>query len=639
MKAFLPLSGVLFLLSVTSPAWAVGSDESLTLNSQLEPQSVQQPLNPVEPADVAPINQVSQVEIPVLAQNLPVPEETIPVADLSGSALTAPSQVQPEVDQDGNPIPQVTSVSQLSDVKPTDWAYQAVQSLVEKYGCIVGYPDSTFRGNRAATRFELAAALNACLDVISDRFATKEDLAAVRKLMEEFAAELATIKGRVDNLEARAAKLEATQFSTTTKLAGEVIFQATQIGGGNIPVAAGVPKGAAGKIGDNFTVSGRATLNFLTSFTGKDLLITSLQAGNYDTDFASGPGFSALLAPQVTQSSTGNIFGVYSLQYRFPLFNDKATVIATAVGGELADFVDTLNPYLDSDGQGSLSAFGLRNPIYRQITRYIDPRFSGAGGGIIVNFTDKITFGAGYLAPLLSAADPRSQRIVTNPLTNSGDLTGGGLFGGDYAAIAQLTFKPIEKLGFGLTYVRSYTKVPFVGLSFAGYTGTNRANITFEGLRANGIDTDQVPTSSDSAGFEFSWAALKRLTISGWVGVTIARAEDSGSFVFDNNGNARTVNRGDTATILNYALTFAMPDLFKKGNLGGVVIGSQPQVISSSIRNYTDPSMNFHLEAFYRYQVNDNISITPGIFTVINPEGNSNNAPVVVGTVRTTFSF
>ena len=52
---------------------------------------------------------------------------------------------------------QVTSVSQLSDVQPTDWAFQALQSLVERYGCIVGYPDKTFRGNRALTRYEFAA--------------------------------------------------------------------------------------------------------------------------------------------------------------------------------------------------------------------------------------------------------------------------------------------------------------------------------------------------------------------------------------------------------------------------------------------------------------------------------------------------
>ncbi|HAX80078.1 MAG TPA: hypothetical protein DCY88_30640, partial [Cyanobacteria bacterium UBA11372] len=67
-----------------------------------------------------------------------------------------------------DPMGQVTSVSQLTDVQPTDWAFQALQSLVERYGCIEGYPDRTYRGNRAMTRYEFAAGLNACLERIND---------------------------------------------------------------------------------------------------------------------------------------------------------------------------------------------------------------------------------------------------------------------------------------------------------------------------------------------------------------------------------------------------------------------------------------------------------------------------------------
>ena len=72
---------------------------------------------------------------------------------------------------------QVTSVSQLRDIQPIDWAFQALQSLVERYGCVSGYPDKTFRGNRALTRYE-------------------------------FAAELTTLRGRTDRLEAKTATLE-----------------------------------------------------------------------------------------------------------------------------------------------------------------------------------------------------------------------------------------------------------------------------------------------------------------------------------------------------------------------------------------------------------------------------------------------
>ena len=53
----------------------------------------------------------------------------------------------------GNSLDQVTSVTQFSDVYPTDWAYQALANLVETYGCVAGYPNGTFRGNRAMTRY------------------------------------------------------------------------------------------------------------------------------------------------------------------------------------------------------------------------------------------------------------------------------------------------------------------------------------------------------------------------------------------------------------------------------------------------------------------------------------------------------
>ena len=109
---------------------------------------------------------------------------------------------------------QVTSVTQFSDVYPTDWAYQALAGLVETYGCVAGYPNGTFRGNRAMTRYEAAALLNACLDRVTE--VTDE----LRRLMAEFETELAILKGRVDGLEARVGELEATQFSTTTKLKG-----------------------------------------------------------------------------------------------------------------------------------------------------------------------------------------------------------------------------------------------------------------------------------------------------------------------------------------------------------------------------------------------------------------------------------
>lgn len=63
-------------------------------------------------------------------------------------------------------INQVTSVNQLRDVSPTDWSYEALRSLVERYGCVSGFPDGTFKGDRPITRYEFAAGLNSCFEQI-----------------------------------------------------------------------------------------------------------------------------------------------------------------------------------------------------------------------------------------------------------------------------------------------------------------------------------------------------------------------------------------------------------------------------------------------------------------------------------------
>lgn len=44
---------------------------------------------------------------------------------------------------------QVTSFSQFSDVRPSDWAFQALSSLIERYGCVAGYPNGAYKGSQA----------------------------------------------------------------------------------------------------------------------------------------------------------------------------------------------------------------------------------------------------------------------------------------------------------------------------------------------------------------------------------------------------------------------------------------------------------------------------------------------------------
>jgi hypothetical protein len=536
---------------------------------------------------------------PTASTNLP----TVPNA-LPGTFSTIVTDVNSTTEAG-----QVTSVSQLSDVQPTDWAFQALQSLVERYGCIAGYPDGTFRGNRAATRYELAAALNACLDQISDRFATKEDLATVKALQEEFKAELATLKGRVDGLEARTKVLEAQQFSTTTKLTGEVIFAGSEVFTDNDrrPVATGVP---TAPLNARFFSGYRARLNFDTSFTGQDKLRVRLQARDTaNISAVTGNNFGRL----GFDGSTGGTFELDDLWYKFPIGkNTKVTIIAKS--GEFNDFVgDTFNPYLASSSTGALSRFGRFNPLYR----FAD---TGLTAGVVVNqkINDQFAFSAGYLAP--------------NP-TNSVGPTG-GLFGGSYSALAQLEVKPFKSLGLGLTYVHSFQEAASASalnaISLAGGMGSTYANNPF-GAGSN-------RNSSDSAGLEFTWKTAPWLNISGWAGVTFAEA----------TGNAQVAKQN--ATILNWAVAFAFPDLLIPGNLGALIVGQEPTVIGGTRKQscgalgsansaVPDCGMNFHLEALYKFKINGNVSITPGLIVILNAQNNEANPVEFVPVVRTTFTF
>lgn len=132
--------------------------------------------------------------------------------------------------------PQVTSINQFSDIRPDEWAYQALHNLVERYGCVAGYPDGTFRGGLPITRFEAAALLNACLDRITE--VTDE----LKRLLKELEKELAVVRGRVDGLEARIGELEAMAFATTTKLMGVTAMYLNTASGPNKAVSSAIQR-------------------------------------------------------------------------------------------------------------------------------------------------------------------------------------------------------------------------------------------------------------------------------------------------------------------------------------------------------------------------------------------------------------
>ncbi|XWK85960.1 MAG: iron uptake porin [Phormidium sp.] len=535
-------------------------------------------------------------------QNEPAVNNTLQQIDQYSQEPVSPVQSS-QGTQGTESLDQVTSVSQLRDVQPTDWAFQALQSLVERYGCIEGYPDRTYRGNRAMTRYEFAAGLNSCLDRIQELIAAlpqgvgREDLDRLRRLQEEFAAELATLRGRVDALEARVTEVEANQFSTTTKLRGEVIFGLASVFGDDRAVPSGTAQTFRG-LEDNPIFGYRARLNFDTSFSGRDLLRVRLQARNM-TQFDGNVTGTSMTRLSYDGNSNNNV-ELDDLYYRFPL-GRNARVWLIANSGEFNDVVNTIHPGFDSSGTGSISRFGRFNPIYQIVNTS-----SSAGALINLDF-GAIGLDVGYLAPR-----------ANNPSNKN------GLYDGEFGALAQLVLFPKGNFNIGLTYVRYYA--PGNRVNLTGSTGSGFAQRPF----------GAVATESNSFGGQLNWRIAKGFQLSGWVGYTMAEAR-TGRF------------RGANADVINYAVSLGFPDLGAKGNYLGLLAGVPPKVtendLDGSFRNLAgvpnreDDDTSYHLEAFYRIRLSNNISVTPGAFVILNPEHNDRNDTIWVGTIRTTFTF
>lgn len=501
-------------------------------------------------------------------------------------------------------LSQVTSVSQFSDVQPTDWAFQALQSLVERYGCIAGYPDATYRGNRALTRYEFAAGLNACLDRVNELIATatadmvsRQDLVTLQRLQEEFSAELATLRGRVDSLEARTAELEANQFSTTTKLAGEAIFAVTDAFGDTA--------------GDrnNTVFQNRVRLGLQSSFTGRDLLTTRLVSGNANpldlgtvTPFGIGAPSGEGLQTFNIDNTGGNNVEIDRLTYQAPI--GPAQVYLAANGGRHSHYAAVNNPHFadgTDGGNGALTPFASENPIYR------------IGGGAGVAFTLPLGQGRGIFRP--------SSVTVGYLGSEANDPTAGqGIFQGNYAALGQLNFNLSDRLALAATYVHGYhgagSTIFDSGNNNSAIVGTSIANLG--GIdRANGTPN---PFATNSYGVSAAFRPGNRLSVSGFVSYT------------DVNG----FGASDASEVWSYGVGLALPDFGRRGNVLGIFGGAVPYALGIQDGFNKVP---YQVEGFYKYRVSDNVSVTPGVIWVTNPGQSSDNDDAFIGTLRTTFTF
>lgn len=485
-------------------------------------------------------------------------------------------------------------VEDLRDVSPGDWAYEALRSLGEKYRCLVGSGQGNFEGNRAITRYEFAAALNTCLlkieriiDSVRNISPNQEDLAVVQRLQAEFAIELNNLATKVDNLEERVSFANDHQFSTTTVLRGTVDFNLISAFGDNKAVVSGGNPGE--ELPENLTLSARVNLNFDTSFIGRDRLRTNIIAGNVN-DFGNsvtGTDMTSLIGAV----NTGNNVRLGSLFYEFPIAGNRGRVAIAPVANFPTRIFPALNPV------SSISNFGAESPIYSFAF--------GTGAVVYYNFTDQIGAGVAYLTT-----------SGTNPLE--------GLFGGQYTALAQVTYTPSDRLAIAFTYGRYYAAEPGSSINVTGSKGSRFAQFPVG---------ESTATSSNAYGLQFTSKLSDRLILGGWVSYFKAIAEGS-PLVSGLDGSS-----GANADIWSWAVTAVVPDLGKLGSQLNFVLGMPPKVTNNDISSRLDQDSSIHFELSYSYPVSNRVFITPGILLITNPEHNAANDSIWVGLLRTTFTF
>jgi hypothetical protein len=503
-----------------------------------------------------------------------------------------------------NSVSQVSSVSELTDVDPNQWAFQALKSLVERYGCIEGYPSKKYLGNRPLSRYEFAAGLNACLDKIGEQIAaatadkaTKDDLAAVQRLQEEFKVELATLRGRVDALEVKTKELEARQFSTTTKLDGSVVMaiQGGSAGGNVATTNNGIVSGSSA----NTTFLGHTTLKLHASFTGKDELLVRLRGvtgqdisgtfdgisnglgtafygggvnGAFDGSSATSGALGATNTPVATNGKATVSFD--EIRYTTTLFSDNFRIfVGPRIG--LYEIIDT-NSFANNEEVDFSNGFMINNPLIMGIFAGFG---AGPGSGANWKINDRFSVRAAYIA------------------ADGGRSFGrgfGGLTGSNSIGSAELEFRPSQSSKIKLQY-SGYTQ----------QTGTSPA-------------TAGVPTKTDAYGVNAEWSITPSVGIFGRYGA----------------GTRKSAAAADI-NLNTWQLGFAFPDLFAPGNTLGIAAGQPVRATSGAVPTGTE--LNYEL--YYNFKLNDRITLTPDIQVISQPNNVAGNPTITVGALRAVFNF
>lgn len=479
----------------------------------------------------------------------------------------------------------VGSISTFSDVRPSDWAYQALVNLVERYGCVAGYANSAFAGRRPISRYEAAALLNACLDRVSE--VTDE----VKRLMQELEKELALLRGRVDGLEARVGELEASPFSTTTKLSGMAVFV---VGGNAFSGSAKslVKDARASNGGTNFNYDIELYLD--SSFTGKDTLHVALRAGNF-ADSAFGKGGLDQLEVAFQEFcgdgvDCGDVVAIDKLFYQVPIGRLFTATVGARVGQE--DMLAVWPSVYPDDTILNVFSFSGAPAAYN--------RNLGAGAGLWWK-SNAWSVSANYVAAQGDGGNPGQGGIGNGQSQASGSV--------------QLAYAK-ESWAIAALYsnLQANTEIPGSTPFAAGdwaVTGPGHLNA-------------------------FALSGFWQPATNGWI-PSLSAGWGINSFAYN-----QAVPDGSVQTSQSWSVGLQWLNAFREANALGFAVG-QPVFATSLTGDVTPHDGNYAFELWYKVQATDHISITPALFYLSRPDGQETPAGQSFdnfgGLVKTTFTF
>lgn len=532
-----------------------------------------------------------------------------------------------------NSTAQMVNVSELRDVQPTDWAFEALRNLAERYGCVIGYPDGTFRGDRPLSRWEFAAGLNACLNTIealiqSSQAIASEDVEIIRLLAEEFQTELIGIGTRVDNLETRVSVLEEQQFSTTTKLSGLSIFYLSgawpsgdiKAEGANVFNAFNPPRDENNdprtRIIDDTpsaTFSYLTWIDFNTSFNGRDNLIVQFAAGNGNApanELLSAGFFNSSGTPFMLQAGapTNNTVAIRELSYRFSPVDNLQVIVGPRIN--VYRYFDNNNFTFFLNGAESFNSSG---------STQFSPIDRGSGLVLVWDINDMFSFSTGYVG--------NNTEFLPAAIGSSASDPNRGLFGGTYNIMAELNISPVDNVNLRFHYTRSRLEPN----PFSGYIGGAIGEPIPYGLADDGFGGELRHGFANLYLFNFDWLIVEKFGVFGrysWGSTNITPRNPE-------------LNQG-TINSQSLQLGFSVLDLGKPGARATFSYLIPYSIVSGRrflLSGGGDGAVQYEIEANYYYPINDNIAIVPSFYVIFNANNFSSNDPIYVTNLRTQFQF